>query len=220
MFKAFLGFLLAGCGLLFIIFVVVELASTGPKSSSTQPDNNSLVSDASETSSAVPAITISAPKLYFDYHSNEVQADNVYKDRRLAVHGIVVEIRKDFLNNIIVELGSSNQFETVDAYMVPAESANAAALRKREDVTVACTGGGMVVGSPELKDCRFQIAASAEPTQPAVANQPTYPQAAPAQDPPITEQDPPQPVTSTQDNSYEHAAPVVRQPPSQAQPQD
>jgi hypothetical protein len=216
MLKAFFGFLLAGAALIVIVVLVVGVTSTKSGSPSTDVSN----SDGSEAV-APPALTVSAPQLYSDYHQNEVQADNTYKGQRIAVRGMVAEIRKDFLDNIVIELVSLNEFESVSANMLPKEGAKSAALRKWQVVTVICTGNGMVVGSPQLKDCSFDQPKRDEPVQPSAISQPTQQQqAVPEQNSsePIVET-PTQPVSPQQDNSDEQVAPIVREPPAQTQPQ-
>jgi TonB family protein len=104
---------------------------------------------------ARPALKVSALTLFMDYHTNEVAADNVYRNRRLAVRGMVVEIRKDIFDKAILELATTNEFEHVSAYLAPSEQAKAASLRKYTLVTVLCEGSGMIVGSPMLKDCHL-----------------------------------------------------------------
>lgn len=118
--------------------------------------SNSVLGRRSTPSASVqPALKVSALKLYLDYHANEVAADNTYKNRRLAVRGMVVEIRKDILDDVILELATTNEFEHVSAYLAPSEEAKAASLQKYTAVSVVCDGSGMVVGSPMLKDCHL-----------------------------------------------------------------
>jgi TonB family protein len=144
-----------GVGLLFCIGLVLVHK---PNQSTDNPSNTIRTPTMSETEShpAPQSIPVSALKLYTDYHQNEVAADNVYKGTRLAVQGQVREIRKDFLDNIVVELATFNEFENVDANLNSEVASIAAQLQIGEIVTVTCTGAGMVVGSPILKDCSIQ----------------------------------------------------------------
>jgi hypothetical protein len=52
-------------------------------------------------------------------------------------------------------LGTSNMFMGVHAILEPSEVARAGELSKGEEVTVLCSGGMMIVGSPMLDDCVF-----------------------------------------------------------------
>jgi tRNA_anti-like len=147
--------------LAFVVFVLIA-ANSG----SHPPSNNSTETNVSasptvpvaNTSSEtpVPALAVSALKLYLDYQANEVAADNVYKGKQLEVTGMVTSIRKDFLDNVILEMATTNEFESVDAYLVKEDDAKAASLQKGNEVMVICEGGGMTVGSPMLRSCSLR----------------------------------------------------------------
>ena len=64
-------------------------------------------------------------------------------------------VDKDFLDDIIVRLATSNQFMGAMAKMEDSEKSQASRLRKGEKVTVLCEGGGIVIGTPSLRDCTF-----------------------------------------------------------------
>lgn len=100
-------------------------------------------------------IIVEASDLWRDYHANEVAADDRYKGRTLLVDGTVTGIRKGVLNSIILDLKGPNEFMSVHAHLVKSEAAEAAALSKGRIVTLFCTGAGMVIGSPILRDCTF-----------------------------------------------------------------
>ena len=99
---------------------------------------------------------MTAEKLFTDYQANEVSADEVYKGKNLLVTGKVSSITKDFLDNIVVSLVTSNQFMSVMATVDDSEKSKAGKLAKGESVSVLCKGGGAVVGSPMLGDCKIQ----------------------------------------------------------------
>lgn len=109
-----------------------------------------------ESSGSGLALQVTANQLYVEYHENEVLADSKYKGRRLRVSGVVGEIGKGLLDEAVLRLGTSNRFESVDAYLNSSENSAAAALSKGAIVTVQCEGGGMIVGSPVLKGCRIE----------------------------------------------------------------
>jgi hypothetical protein len=136
--KTFLSVIGAICVLFCLLFVGIAVFSTASKSDSTNPASSSA--DATN-SSAAPVLSVTAPKLFMDYQSNEVQADNIYKGKRLAVRGMVTSIQKDFMNNIVVALGTTNEFMPVDARLVQDESEKAAQLQRGEIVNVVCDGG-------------------------------------------------------------------------------
>jgi len=99
-------------------------------------------------------LAISAVNLFKAYEANEVRADNAYKDRKLLVTGKVASIDKDFLNNPVLWLASSNMFQKIMARGLDASVL--AELDKGQTVTVLCVGGGLTVGSPVLRDCSLR----------------------------------------------------------------
>ena len=121
--------------------------------------SGSTASAASEPAAApvatAPPIEVSARKLFKEYDANEVSADDSYKGKRLRVTGTVQSIDKDFMNHVMIRLGTGNQFIPVDARMEDSEKSNAARLTKGTTVTLICTGHGRTIGRPQLKDCGF-----------------------------------------------------------------
>lgn len=104
---------------------------------------------------AGPAISVTAKQLFEDYQKNEVSADDKYKGKLLKVSGTVHSIDKDAFDNMILRLATPNQFMSVAATMNVSEKAKLGQMAKGQAATVQCTGGGMVIKSPILKDCSF-----------------------------------------------------------------
>lgn len=100
------------------------------------------------------AIPIDALGLTADYAANEVRADAQWRGKRVAVSGIVREIRKDALGRTVVVLGGDKRFEahTVRARMKPSEAAEAADLDKGDWTRVTGTVTGYVVGQVIVSD--------------------------------------------------------------------
>ena len=137
--------------LILIIFVGVILVTAlfGHTSS-----NSPTVSVRSEQPPApAPIIEVSAGELFRAYRRNEVSADTIYKGHALRIKGRVTSINKDFTDEIYVLLDTSNMFENVHAALNSDETATAATLTKGDAITLLCTGEGMVIGSPIVKDC-------------------------------------------------------------------
>jgi hypothetical protein len=136
-------------GGLFLISFLWGVVSGGASSSSTS---------SSRSTNATPKVeetpfSVDAKTLWDDYHANEVSADDRYKGRRLRVSGTVASIDKDFMDNIVIRLSTPNQFMGIMATMESSERSRAASMSKGQKVTVVCRGGGMIVGSPSLRDC-------------------------------------------------------------------
>lgn len=140
--------------------LIVGIAVIGIVSSDRGAANNS---NAVGTFSTRPAISVIAPKLWADYQAIEVAADNQYRGKRLVVRGIVSSINKDITDDVYVALSTPNEFEQVHANLRIEYQQVAANLQIGQVLAVECEGGGMILGSPVLKDC--SILPSALPTQ-------------------------------------------------------
>jgi uncharacterized membrane protein YvbJ len=99
-----------------------------------------------------PAVLVDAVDLSAAYKANEVAADMKYKGKRLLVTATVESINKDFKDEVWVGLKTDNQFMPIHAEgFSPEQVAN---LKKGSQIEIACTGAGMTVGSPFLKNCQ------------------------------------------------------------------
>ncbi len=96
-------------------------------------------------------LAVSATELLTDYQANEVSADDKYKGRLLKVTGKVSEIRKDAFDTVIVEIATSNRFMGVKTYGIPSNIAGM--MGKGDKYGLLCKGGGMILGSPVLREC-------------------------------------------------------------------
>jgi hypothetical protein len=102
---------------------------------------------------AAPEITVAATTLFEDYQANEVSADSKYKGKTLAVTGTLDAIRKDMMDNTVLDLRTSNQFMPVRAELAKSQEESAGSLAKGNQVTVTCKAKGMIMGSPMLDEC-------------------------------------------------------------------
>jgi TonB family protein len=143
--------MLLGVGLLVLVVVFVGVSSHNNSSNRTAGDSTAPA--AVEASQAIP---VTAPKLWADYHANEVAADNIYKGKQLLVKGVVTSINKDFTDSVYLSLSTLNEFESVHADIKSDYVAEAANLSIGQVVTVNCAGGGMIMASPILRDCSIQ----------------------------------------------------------------
>jgi len=99
-----------------------------------------------------PAFDVKASELMKAYSDNEVAADNRYKGRRFRVIGKIAGISKDFMDEVYLTL-RAGQYSEVFVYPQPAFGQVLAAAKKGEMVGWVCTGDGMTMGSPVLRDC-------------------------------------------------------------------
>lgn len=100
----------------------------------------------------VNAVLVDAATLHRAYAANEVAADQLYKGKPLKVTGEVDGISSDLTDDPVVSLRVS-QFESVHATGLSKEVA--ATLSKGQPITVNCVGGGEVIGTPLLNDCKL-----------------------------------------------------------------
>jgi hypothetical protein len=96
---------------------------------------------------------VSASQLFAAYHDNEVAADEQYKGKPLVVIGSVDSINKDMFENGFLVLRDQNAFEGVHANLTGESMKTAGKLSPGQEVTLICTGQGMILGSPVVKDC-------------------------------------------------------------------
>ncbi|BCT93518.1 hypothetical protein LYSHEL_25420 [Lysobacter helvus] len=115
------------------------------------------VSDAADTTTpsttqaqAADAISINARALQASYSANEVAADQQYKGKPLRVTGVVESIESGIADEPVVQL-SGGDFSIVQAHGLLPQ--HAASLAKGDRITLACTGGGEIMGMPTLDDC-------------------------------------------------------------------
>ncbi|MHC9014671.1 OB-fold protein [Stenotrophomonas bentonitica] len=98
-------------------------------------------------------VEITARQLHRDYEANEVAADVLYKGKRLLITGEVASIQTDLMDKPQVQLKAGS----VDQVMISGLSREeAGALGKGDTVLAACTGNGMILGSPMTRDCELQ----------------------------------------------------------------
>ena len=101
---------------------------------------------------AADAIAVDAATLHGAYSANEIAADQLYKDKPLKVSGKIADIASDASNEPVVSLRVGD-FESVHVNGLPKDAA--ATLAKGQSITVTCVGGGEVIGTPILNDCKL-----------------------------------------------------------------
>lgn len=140
-----------GIGLLFSLCVFVALKVFSSSSRNTA---------ALETVHEPQAISVSVPKLWADYRSNEVASDHQYKGKRLIVEGQVASINKGTADDVYVLFSTFDESEPVHADLKAEYQTEAARLRMGQVVTVDCEGGGMMMGELFLMNCSIPPNAS------------------------------------------------------------
>ncbi len=90
-----------------------NVATVSPPPSGTAEPQPS--EQATEATTAIPVIEISATQLYEEYKANEVLADTKYKGRWLYDSGVVNEIGKDITDDPYVNLFGENEYAVESA---------------------------------------------------------------------------------------------------------
>lgn len=151
-----------GIGLLCSLIVFVVLNMRGSSSLNTGP---------LETVHTSRAISVSVPKLWTDYHENEVAADDLYKGKRLVVEGQVASVNKGTADNAYVLLSTYDDLAPIHADIKAEDQAEATTLRIGQVITVDCEGAGMTMGDLFLMNCSIPLNASLQ-SEPQLEAQP------------------------------------------------
>jgi hypothetical protein len=97
-----------------------------------------------------PIQPIPATTLIFEYETNEIAADQDYKDRRVYITGIVSTIAKDILGDPYVTLGSG--FPSVQCMFPRSHESLLASLKPGDTLSITCTGSGKTI-NVIMRDC-------------------------------------------------------------------
>jgi hypothetical protein len=140
---------------LFVVAIFNSKKDFTDQSDNSAPDVRSG-GGATTITPSVPALEVDAFQLDADYHANEVSADMKYKGKLLRVTGVVESINKDISDDAWIGLAAANEFMVTHASgLSPNQVVN---LKKGESITITCTGAGMLIESPMLKDCHQSAA--------------------------------------------------------------
>ena len=98
-------------------------------------------------------VRVGSVRLWQDYTTNEVAADNLYKGKRLRVIGRVLTIGKDPDGAAVLNLVSGNAIFQTMATLEADETQRAATLTRGTQVEVECVGKGVTMKMPQLENC-------------------------------------------------------------------
>jgi len=130
-------------------FLVLGLLAAGSFSNDKEEDK--------KVEGAKAEVSVSASTLYSEYESNEVAADNKYKDKVIEVSGQVEDIGKDITDSMYLKLGSGEKRSIggVQAFFSDKYSDQLAKIQKGANVTLKCKCNGKM-GNVLLKNCMFE----------------------------------------------------------------
>jgi hypothetical protein len=97
---------------------------------------------------------ITARQLYVAYRDNEVSADERFKDKPILLTGPIDKISKDIFGSVYLVLNAGGLFESAHATLAEESAARAGSFSRGTTISLLCTGSGMILMSPMLKDCQ------------------------------------------------------------------
>lgn len=98
---------------------------------------------------------ISINNLQKEYEINEVKADSEYKNKVLLISATVDNIRKDFMDNLVIDLRAGNSLIFKPIAEVNKDYQGwVSSLNSGNRIEMICKNSGITVGSLYLKDCK------------------------------------------------------------------
>lgn len=146
------------------IFLVVAVAIVGVIGSTNnketpQNSESDKTNQQPPTEMEDPPIEISSTNLMVAYDQNEVNADNLYKDKTLKISGTVGTIKKDIFDDAYVTLIDNRKEYTlfsVQCYFKNQDEIDKMAnVKPGQILSLVGTCKGSVIGSILMKDCTF-----------------------------------------------------------------
>jgi len=131
-----------------VIFTLIIFACGTSKNKDNTSSNN-------DSKGVTASLSVSASQLCTDYNANEVSADNKYKDKILEISGTVEEIRKDFVDNIIIELKGCEFLSNIDCYFSKDDNSTAQ-LSKGQKITIVGKCTGFLMKSVQIKNSKLK----------------------------------------------------------------
>jgi ribosomal protein L40E len=99
------------------------------------------------------ASQVTAAELWAAYARDPVQADRQFRDKSVAVTGVVRSIERDFEGDMVARLSTGDAFETVNAKLATRNDPTMVGVVKGKLVSLLCVGRGSLMGSPQLSGC-------------------------------------------------------------------
>lgn len=146
------------------VLVVALMIFAGSRSGSTvgslskneQSQNTINAEQPAEPVQKETTIKVTASDLYAKYEANEIQADNLYKDKLLEVSGITSSIGKDILDSPYIALKTNNMFGSVQCMLADSQKDKATSLSKGQSVTLTGRNSGKTITNVLLRDCEIK----------------------------------------------------------------
>lgn len=98
-------------------------------------------------------IITSASELFKNYHENEISADDIYRNKKVILRGIITDINRGIGEQYYIRFVLPDQFSSIIAFFDTKHKEHLAKLKRNQQYLVFCTCDGMSMGSPTLKQC-------------------------------------------------------------------
>lgn len=134
--------------IIFVIGIIASAANTGKNAS----NNFNNLSNIKKEELKEPAIKITARELYAKYEANEIQADELYKNKVLEVSGVIGSIGKDILDDPYVALKTDGIISSIQCMLADSEKAKASQLKKEQLIVMEGKNSGKL-GNVILRNC-------------------------------------------------------------------
>jgi hypothetical protein len=99
------------------------------------------------------SVQVTAAELWAAYARDPAGADRQFRDRSVAVTGLVQSIDRDFEGSMVARLSTGDAFETVNAKLATRNDPTMVGVIKGRPVSLLCVGRGALLGAPQLGGC-------------------------------------------------------------------
>lgn len=104
---------------------------------------------------SVGAVPTTAKEMRDTYVSNEVAGDQRYYKKKLLVSGKIARINSGLGNRPYLTLQDGGDVSGAQASFKNPDIDQIGKLKKGADIQLVCFGGGVMLGTPILRDCEF-----------------------------------------------------------------
>lgn len=142
----------------FIVCLPILTEGSKPNSAPESSNAGSTVSAPKQEEPKEEVIAIAATDLGDAYRANQVNADNLYKDKTLSITGTVTNIGKDALSDapcVSLSSGSPYNLQPVQCFFPKSEenSAAIAALQNGQEITIVGKCQGISLVNLQISKC-------------------------------------------------------------------
>ena len=101
--------------------------------SSNSKTKNSIFDD-------LDVIKVSTDKLFKDYNENEIKADNIYRNKKIVLSGVISSINRGIGEQYFVDFVSPKSFSSISAFFDDEYKEKLSKLKRHKNFSVFCIG--------------------------------------------------------------------------------